>query len=243
MRTVSVWKRCIDAISALIEEGTFTASSEKIRFRSIDPARISMVDFNLHSDTFETYTLEGSRDIGVNLEDMNKILRRAHPGDSFKISVDEQTNRFIIILEGLTVTTFSIPLLDLGVTETPERTIPFTAMVRLESGVLSEALRNVAVIGDYVSMRATPDFFRLENEGPVESINVRMSKQSEGIAHMEVREESTAIYIISYIQNMLKAAEPTDIVELEFGDDLPLKLTVPLEGGQISFLLAPRVEE
>jgi proliferating cell nuclear antigen len=243
MGSASVWKRCIDAISTIIEEGTFTVRSDKIRFRAIDPARISMVDFYLDSEKFEKYELEGSKDIGVNLEDMNKILKRARPGDRLKLSLDEQANRFIITLEGLSVTTFSIPLLDLGMDQPPDRTITFTTTIRMESGVFSEALKNIAIIEDYVQLRATPDFFRLEGESTVESVDVRMSRNSEGIAHMEVKEDSKAMFILSNIQNMLRAAEPTDIVELEFGDDLPLKLTVPLEGGQISFLLAPRVQD
>jgi proliferating cell nuclear antigen len=238
-----VWKRCIDAISTIIEEGTFAVRPDKIRFRAIDPARISMVDFYLDSEIFETYNLEGVKDIGVNLEDMNKILKRAHPGDRLKFSLDEQANRFIVTLEGLSVTTFSIPLLDLGMDQPPDRSISFTTTIRMESGVLSEALKNIAIIEDYVQMRVTPDFFRLEGEGTVESVNVRMSRDSEGIAHMEVKEDSRAMFIITNIQNMLRAAEPTDIVELEFGNDLPLKLTVPLEGGHITFLLAPRVQE
>jgi len=243
MATTSVWKRCMDAISTLIDEGTFTARPDKIRFRSIDPARISLVDFQLGRDAFDTYNLDAPKNIAVNLEDMNKMLRRARPGDRLKISVDEQANRLIITLEGPNVTTFSIPLLDLALDETPERPIRFTATIRIMSSVLDEALKSVAIVGDHVLVRATPDYFRLETESGVESINVRMSSQSEGIAHMEVRKESKATYIISYIQNMLRAAEPTDIVELEFGDDLPLRVAVPLEAGQISFLLAPRVQE
>jgi DNA polymerase III sliding clamp (beta) subunit (PCNA family) len=145
--------------------------------------------------------------------------------------------------QGISVTTFSIPLLDLGESSTHNPEIPFTATLRMEAGVLAEALKDVGIVGDHVTLRATPDFLRLEGESDVESVNVRLNKQSEGVAHMEVKEECKSIYIISYIQNMLKAAEATDIVEYEFGQDLPLKLTVPLEGGKISFLLAPRVED
>jgi DNA polymerase III sliding clamp (beta) subunit (PCNA family) len=159
------------------------------------------------------------------------------------MALDEQTNRFVLTFEGISVTTFSIPLLDLGESAAPTPQIPFTATIRMEAGVLSEALKDVGIVGDHVTFRATPDFLRLEGESDVESVNVRLNKQSEGMAHMEVKEECRAIYIISYIQNMLKAAETTDIVELECGQDLPLRLTVPLEGGRLAFLLAPRVED
>ncbi len=202
-----------------------------------------MVNFELSSESFETYNIDTPKNIGVNLEDMNKMLRRARPGDRLKMTLDEQTNRFVLTFEGISVTTFSIPLLDLGETTSPNPQVPFTATVRMESGVLSEALKDVGIVGDHVTFRATPDFLRFEGESDVESVDVRLDKQSEGVAHMEVKEECRSIYIISYIQNMLKAAESTDIVEFEFGQDLPLRLTVPLEGGKISFLLAPRVED
>lgn len=239
----AVWKRCVDAISTLIEEGIFSVNQTMIRFNSMDPARISMVNFELSSESFETYNIDTPKNIGVNLEDMNKMLRRARPGDRLKMTLDEQTNRFVLTFEGISVTTFSIPLLDLGETTSPNPQVPFTATVRMESGVLSEALKDVGIVGDHVTFRATPDFLRFEGESDVESVDVRLDKQSEGVAHMEVKEECRSIYIISYIQNMLKAAESTDIVEFEFGQDLPLRLTVPLEGGKISFLLAPRVED
>lgn len=239
----AVWKRCIDAISTLIEEGIFSVSPAKVRFNSMDPARISMVDFELSAESFETYKVDATKNIGLNLEDMNKMLRRARPGDRLKMALDEQTNRFVLTFEGISVTTFSIPLLDLGESAAPTPQIPFTATIRMEAGVLSEALKDVGIVGDHVTLRATPDFLRLEGESDVESVNVRLNKQSEGMAHMEVKQECRAIYIISYIQNMLKAAETTDIVELECGQDLPLRLTVPLEGGRLAFLLAPRVED
>jgi proliferating cell nuclear antigen len=239
----AVWKRCIDAISTLIEEGVFSANPNQIRFNSMDPARISMVDFELNSETFETYQIDAPKNIGINLEDMNRMLRRARPGDRLTMTLDEQTNRFVLTFEGVSLTTFSIPLLDLGDTASVIPDISFTATVRMEAGVLSEALKDVGIVGDHVTLKATPDFLRFEGESDVESVNVRLDKQSEGVAHMEVKEECRSIYIISYVQNMLKAAETTDIVECEFGQDLPLRLTVPLEGGKISFLLAPRVED
>lgn len=243
MSQAAVWKRCVDAISTLIEEGIFSVTEGKIRFNSMDPARISMVDFELSSEAFETYELDAPKNIGVNLEDMNKMLRRARPGDRLRMTLDDQTNRFVLTFEGISVTTFSIPLLDLGESSTTSPQIPFTATVRMEAGVFSEALKDVGIVGDHVSLRATPDFLRLEGESDVESVDVRLNKQSEGVAHMEVKEECRSIYIISYISNMLRAAETTDVVEFEFGQDLPLRLTVPLEGGKISFLLAPRVED
>ena len=239
----AVWKRCVDAISTLIEEGIFSVNQNKITFNSMDPARISMVDFELSSEAFETFNIDAPKNIGLNLEDMNKMLRRARPGDRLQMSLDDQTNRFVMTFQGISVTTFSIPLLDLGESSTHNPEIPFTATLRMEAGVLAEALKDVGIVGDHVTLRATPDFLRLEGESDVESVNVRLNKQSEGVAHMEVKEECKSIYIISYIQNMLKAAEATDIIEYEFGQDLPLKLTVPLEGGKISFLLAPRVED
>ncbi len=239
----AVWKRCIDAISTLIEEGIFSVNENKIRFNSMDPARISMVDFELNSEAFENYEIDAPKNIGVNLEDMNKMLRRARAGDRLEMHLDEQTNRFVLAFQGISVTTFSIPLLDLGETKSPSPQISFMANVRMEAGVLAEALKDVGIVGDHVTLRATPDFLRFESESDVESVNVRLNKQSEGVANMEVKEECHSIYIISYLQNMLKAAESTDLVEFEFGDDLPLKLTAPLEDGKISFLLAPRVED
>jgi len=243
MSQAAVWKRCIDAIATLIEEGIFSVNENKIRFNSMDPARISMVDFELSAESFETYKVDAPKNIGLNLEDMNKMLRRVRPGDALKMTLDEQTNRFILTSQGVSVTTFSIPLLDLGESTTPSPQLDYTATVRMEAGILSEALKDVGIVGDHVTLRATPDFLRFEGESDVESINVRLNKQSEGVAHMEVKGECRSIYIISYIQNMLRAAETTDIVEFEFGQDMPLRLTVPLEGGKISFLLAPRVED
>ncbi len=243
MAQAAVWKRCIDAISTLIEEGIFSVTTTKIRFNSMDPARISMVDFEISSEAFESYKLDAPKNIGLNLEDMNKMLRRARPGDRLRMNLEEQTNRFVLTSEGVSVTTFSIPLLDLGETTSPTPQIPFTATIKMEAGVLSEALKDVGIVGDHVTLRATQDFLRLEGESDVESVNVRLNKQSEGMAHMEVKGECRAIYIISYLQNMLRAAETTDVVEVEFGQDLPLRMTVPIEGGRIAFLLAPRVED
>ena len=75
MSQAAVWKRCVDAISTLIEEGIFSVTEGKIRFNSMDPARISMVDFELSSEAFETYELDAPKNIGVNLHVQDRLLK------------------------------------------------------------------------------------------------------------------------------------------------------------------------
>ena len=61
---------------------------------------------------------------------------------------------------------------------------------------------------------------------------------------LNVKEPSRAMYSLSYLTDMMKAAAAADIMELQFSTNIPLTLIFDLPGGgKIQYWLAPRLEE
>ena len=70
------WRDCIDAIVSLIDEGLFSISPEGITLKAMDPSGISMVSFTMPKKAFSKYEIEKAVSIGLNLDNLSKILAR-----------------------------------------------------------------------------------------------------------------------------------------------------------------------
>ncbi len=96
-----VWRYLISAISKVIEEGVFIVVPENgFRFRAMDPSHVILLDMNFPRESFEEFDVDKEYQLGVNLEDLAKVLRRARKEDKLEIRADENTISISFIGKG-----------------------------------------------------------------------------------------------------------------------------------------------
>ena len=70
------------AVQAVVDEGTFKIDQEGMKLIAMDPAHISLVDFELSSSAAEEYVCEGELQMTISISELMKFLKRAEKGES-----------------------------------------------------------------------------------------------------------------------------------------------------------------
>ena len=73
------FKKIIRCISTVITEADFKVTREGIKFTTMDPSHISMIDFHMAKEHFEEYFLDGELDgetsLGMDIEEIRELLK------------------------------------------------------------------------------------------------------------------------------------------------------------------------
>lgn len=239
-----LWRNIIMALSTMVGESTFVFSPGGIKMRAMDPSRIGMVDFEMPSSSFEDYVCEAEAKVGVSLDQLGKLVKRASSGDKLELELKPDEGRLKVKFRGKATRTFSIPLLDLGYEELPTPRVSFNAQAKLLADAVEEALKDAELVSDHVKIQASADELAFHASSDRGESLTTFSRDGGALLELNVKEPSKAMYSLSYLMDMMKAAAAADVVELQFSTNMPLTLIFGLPGGgRIQYWLAPRLEE
>lgn len=238
---VRVWRSVIDAISELIDEANFVASPEGMSLRAMDPSHVAMIEVNLPKDFFDEYECDEKFNVGINLDEFRKVLRRGSARDKMEIEVSG--GRINIVFSGRAQRSFSIPVIDIAGEELSSPSIEFNVHARLVSDVFRDAIKDVGLVSDYVKISAEKDLLKVSASGDRGDVDVKLSEDMGSLVELDVKESSNSTYSLSYLEDLVKASEASEILTLEFSNEMPIKLSFELpNGGSLTYYLAPRIE-
>ena len=58
LKDATFFKKCVDAIGALVDEAEFILRDDGLFLKATDPSQISMVDFSIEKKAFETFDIK-----------------------------------------------------------------------------------------------------------------------------------------------------------------------------------------
>ena len=237
-----VWRYLISATSKVIEEGVFIVDPEKgFRFRAMDPSHVILLDMNFPRESFEEFDVDKEYQLGVNLEDLAKVLRRARKEDKLEIRADENTISISFIGKGYRE--FTLPLLDITAEEIPEPELEFKANVKVMSDVYRDTIKDVELVGDVIKFTASENEFRVESSSELAEAEIVYTLESGSIIELNVEDTQSAMYTLEYFSDLSGAARVADTITIRFSSEMPalIEHEIP-QGAKFSFLIAPRVE-
>lgn len=230
------WKSSIDAIAALIDEGTLQIGKNGLKLRAMDPSQIALVDFELPASSFEKYEVEKEIDIGVDFSELSKITKRARAEDKIELSLDNRLNMNFI---GETKRRFNIGIIESTSQPPKEPSIEFTAEIKVGANVMKEAIKDAELVSNHIAISAN-DGFVIKAEGDTGSVDIDIPKES--IMSLEVKEKARAVFSLDQLDNLLKASDQASIIIMKLKSDSPLKLEYAIGEGRVIYYLAPRIE-
>jgi len=239
-----LWKSVVQALSTMVDETAFIFAPEGVRMRAMDPSRIAMVDFEMPSTSFEEYVCDAETKVGVNLDQLNKLVKRASAGEKLELELKPGEGRLKLKFRGRATRVFAVPLIDLGYEELPTPRVSFNAQVRLLADAVEDALRDAELVSDHVKIQATQEELTFQASSDKGESSTTFTKDGGALLELNVKEPSRSMYSLTYLLDMMKAAAAADILELRFSTNIPLTLIFDLPGGgKIQYWLAPRLEE
>ena len=236
------FKQCTDAISNLIDEGTFEATSKGLSLRSMDPSQIAMVDFTLPADAFEKFSVEDKSSVGINLVDWGKVLARSRSGEKLSVSLEERESKCVLEFTGDSKRNFRMPLLDLGGATPQLPKIAFEAVVKIRSGAFKAMLHDAGLLSSHVVLHAKEGAFFVEAHGDSGDLVVETKKDSQSISEFTVHSAARAMFPFEYLDDLSKAASDDTVVEISLKNDAPVRVAYAVGKAELAYYLAPRVE-
>lgn len=230
------WKNSIEAIAALIDEGTLQIDEKGIKLRAMDPSQIALVDLELPSSSFEEYKVEKPVDIGIDFAELSKITKRSRAEDKIELSLE---NKLKMVFKGDTTRSFSLAIIESTSSPPKEPKIEFTADAKIGASILKEALKDAELVSNHVAIKLN-NGFGIKADGDTGSVDIKF--QEENILGLNVKEEVRAVFALDQLNNLLKASDPQSIILIKMRTDAPLRIEYAIGDGRVIYYLAPRIE-
>lgn len=233
-------KESVSIISEIVTEATLKITSDGVELVAMDPANVAMIVFKLLSSSFVTYELESPTSITVNLNNFKQVLRRIKSKDTITLEIDE--NKLKITLQSTSKRTFYLPLIDADDKEQRIPDLSFAVTVVTASSNLIDAIDDVDVVGESVSLSASENLFTVSSKGDLTKATVDIP--ADNTTKVVCGDDTAkAKYSIEYLKKMMQGAKLADTVQVKFSKDYPLKIEYIVQNKvELAFVLAPRVD-
>ena len=246
-----VLKVIVETLASIIDETEFRVSPKDFTISAMDPSRICLLKLTISKENFEDYKCGKESKVGLNLDDLDKILKRSATNDSVTIDFNEKDQKIKIKMQNKEdakkrTRTFSLALLDIEIEEIPMDNllgIEYPSKWVIEPEFLVEAIKDAEIYSEILNIKAD------ENAGLVFSSSGQIGEMeyeldNEELIESDINETSSGAYSLTFLKAILKLSSITEKLEISLKTDHPLKMMFDLlEGGELNYFLAPRVEE
>ncbi|MBN2156301.1 MAG: proliferating cell nuclear antigen (pcna) [Candidatus Lokiarchaeota archaeon] len=241
-----------DAVAAIIDETEINFNPNGISLTSIDAGRVCLISLNLDKEDFDAYKCDKEEKIGLNIEDLVKILKRSSVNDSIVFQYADTSNKLVILMqssEGKKIRKFSITLKDISMPpikpESLEK-ISYNNSVSLPIGYLQEAIKDADIYNDTVIIRMNDQSLVFRSEGNVGDTECIMDKEDTMLTNFVASDDAEGTFALKFLNHMLKVSSVPNVtqVEVSVSTDQPLKASFNIMGASsIKYYLAPRIED
>jgi proliferating cell nuclear antigen len=236
------FKDSISIISDLVTEAKFKAGPDGIEMIAMDPANVAMVIFKLLSSSFTEYKVSGTEKIAINLNSLKQILKRAKGDDILTLETTDD-NKLKVQMRSNTIRSFSIPTLEFDDKEQKVPTLDFPLTINTKSMVLSEAIEDVSVVAESVTLLGEKNQFSVKAEGELSKAFIEIKPDENTTIAVKSDNKHKAKYSLEYLKKMISGGKLSDNAVIHFNTDYPLKLEYKVTDKLLlAFILAPRVD-
>ena len=234
------WQRCIEAVANLIDEGNFEFRPEGIFLKAMDPSQIAMVSFHVPSKSFSEYKVEDVQKLGLNIDNLAKILARVREKEKLKMKLDGK--KLWLEFKGQTTRRFKVPLLDLGSGPTKEPKIEYDSVVKINAGQLKEIIRDAQLVSSHLVFETSSEGFFVDASGDVADFRSESEKSAQILAELTVRKPARATFPLQFVDDIAKACPNENQIALNLKTNAPIKIEYSIGDAQLVYYLAPRIE-
>ena len=244
-----ILKGIVETLASIIDETEFRVTPKEFTISAMDPSRICLLKLSIKKDNFDDYKCSKESKVGLNLDDLDKILKRCAANDSVEIDFNEKDQKIKIKMqrEGTSRTrTFSLALLDIDIEEIPMENllnIEYSSKWVIDPEFLVEAIKDAEIYSEILNMKSIEDQgLVFSSTGQIGEMNYELEQNE--LIETEITGTSSGAYSLTFLKAILKISSITEKLEISLKTDHPLKMMFNLlEGGELFYFLAPRVEE
>jgi proliferating cell nuclear antigen len=232
----NILKTSFDAISSIVDEVQMQADEEGLRLDALDRSHITFVHLELKKNVFDEYQCKEPLKINVDTEELMKVLKRAKAEDMVELSTDE--GNFIITFEGEARRTFKIRLIDIEYEAPSPPQLDYPTEFEVPFSLFKDSIQDIGIVSDKIALQVDEDKFKASAEGDFGDAQI------EYLHGEKIQETAKSVFSLEKVKEMMKADKFSETAQIKLGNDMPLNLYLKMasDEGELSFLLAPRIE-
>lgn len=249
----NAFKSLFEVLKEILHDVNIMFDKEGMRIMTVDGSHVALVHLRLDAKNFEEYVCPNPMHVGINMNNIYKLLKIAsnHDTISFSIEPNDKSNLVIKIenSEKRTSTTFKLKLLDVDIEELSMPEIEFNSIITLPSAYFQRLCKDMSNISELMTIRSRSDELVLSCQGDFASqeTTIRDASMSGGEGPM-FRAKSDEIvegtYMLKYLILFNKSSTLSNTMELFMRMDYPLIMKYHVANlGELQFCLAPKVDE
>ncbi len=242
MDNAKYWRDCIGAIGSLVDEGLFNISKEGISLKAMDPSSISMVSFFMPSNSFSKYSIDKNASIGVNLENLSKILSRTRDNESL-VMKDVESKLSMEFIGPNSRRRYRLQLIDVKKSVEKEPNVEFDAFVEINGDPLKDIIKDASLISSYISFKASKDQFAISAHGDSGELEELHDKDGDIMKKVDASKNADAVFNLEFLENMVRSCPQGNSVNISLKSSEPMRLEYKIGDANISYFLAPYMED
>lgn len=231
-------RQLCDVLDKILRDTNLLVTADGLKIASMDTSKVCLVHLKLLSDKFESYQCEKGQSLGVNMQDLSKLLKSATHNDTVMLYVLKESDEFMWIQidnseKHHSVKNF-IRLLDINEKVCGFKEVDFSYIITLPSAQLQRICREQHALAKEVTIISKPNELIFKCEGDRAGQTVVIGQTCNGsVTGMSMPkmpenfdEESTvtATYSLKYLLNFSKATALYSTVEIFIAEGYPLVL-------------------
>ncbi|MCS7111249.1 MAG: hypothetical protein N3D82_03120 [Ignisphaera sp.] len=228
----------IDTVGKIVDEVLIYVDPHGFKIRALDPSRIAMLSINLPPEAFQEYSVSEEVGVGLAVSVLSRILKQLKKSDRITIAAN---NEYVeILIEGMSVRRYKFKNLEVIAEEAPELTAHYDVEASILSSPLRATLSELASICSTIGIAAKEDTLTFFDYDTRKS-TYRLTTAAGTIINLNVKREASAAYDSGYVSKIVEVLKLSNLIELKYGAEAPLHLSMEFAGGRIEYLIAPKI--
>lgn len=249
MDNSKILKGIVETLVSIVDEAQFIVTPKEFVINAMDSGRICMLRVSIKKNCFSEYSCASISKVDINLNDLDKILKRSTSVNSVGVEFSHKEQRIKVRLkkEGTSLTrTFRLAAIQAEAKEIPIdvlQKIEYSSKWGINPELLIEAIKDGELYSDTLTIKIEKGkLLTFSSIGPLGEMTCEL-EVSELTDHT-IEGKNVGMYSLGFLKAILKIAPITEALEMALTTDNPLRLLANLiGGGELSYFLADKVEE
>jgi len=254
-------KKIFDAIKDLVTETSWDCNANGMALQAMDTSHVSLVAVQLKSEGFEYFRCDRGINLGMNLNNLTKILKCANNDDSITIKSPDESDKITLVFETKKqdeISEYQLKLMNLDCEYLGIPDTSYSVLIKMPSSKFQRICRDLAQIGDSIQISCTKEGVRFQASGDLGSGKVTVHQtasqdKKEETVSIQMSEPICLSFAVKYLNYFSKATPLSTQVCLSLAPDVPLVVEYKITGesedddevdhGYIRYYLAPKIDE
>jgi len=220
-------------------------TSNGMEMRALTPDKNMMIEIVIPSSCFDLVEVAEDTVLALSRDSFLRAIRRASKQDSITLSYEKASRYVRFLLSNIKTGVereFSIEVSEAVESLVEPLSIDLPVKFQIATDDLRKLIRDIKIVGDEVEIAFRENSIEVSSssEGKSYRTSLRLDRPLYQLESKEVLVSSK--YDVDYLKTVAGAIAVADLVSVEFGSGLPMKIYAPLEdGSRIAIWIAPRV--